>query len=226
MYVCVNQFEFHPQGAEANYSNQRTSCAILGLWIVTIAGYSIVLGAHSIVGWVLATSSLAMAKFAIKMNWGESYDVSMPSVPVYSVSSLDITILDALIAVGFAGWLVLYFKEPEQPVEVETDEAGVVESGVVEKAETAPEIRAASNGEKTGPYSFIGDRVAVDKSGFTYTGTVSKYDPESRQWTVTYEASEGLDDDYLNRLEIASAFKLYSKEMSDRLKAMWRANEI
>ena len=67
------------------------------------------------VGWVLATSSLAMAKFAIQMNWGESYDVSLlPSLPIYSSSSFDMTALDALILVGFAGWLVLYFKAPEK----------------------------------------------------------------------------------------------------------------
>ena len=109
------QFEFHPQGSDADYSNQRTTCAVLGLWLVTIAGYSIVLGAQSMVGWVLATSSLAMAKFAIQMNWGESYDVSLlPSLPIYSSSSFDMTALDALILVGFAGWLVLYFKAPEK----------------------------------------------------------------------------------------------------------------
>lgn len=174
------------------------------------------------VGWILATSSLAMAKIAIKMDWGESYDVLLPSLPIYSVSSFEITILDTLIFVGFAGWLVLYFKEPEQPEPaVEKESEAVVE--------TKPDVQtpvAAFVGDKTGPESFIGDRVAVDKSGVTYIGTVSRYNPDNRMWTVVYGAGEGLDDDELNRLQINSAFRLYSKQLGDRLKAMWRANEI
>ena len=215
------QYEFHPQGADADYSDQRTSCAILGLWLVTLAGYSIVLGPHSMVGWVLATSSMAMAKFAMKMDWGENYDTVLPSIPLYSIASVDITFLDALIAIGFAGWFVLYFKEPEHIEQGASSDANENEA----KADDV-QVAVSSDVEQSGPYSFIGDRVAVDKSGVIYTGTVSAYDRDSRAWTVTYDAGEGLDDDKLNRLEIASAFKLHSKELSDRLKAMWRANEI
>lgn len=220
LYV-ISQYEFHPQGADADYSNQRTFCAILGFWLVTLAGYSIVLGPHSMVGWIIATSSLAMAKGAMKMDWGENYDTILPSLPLYSIASLDITVLDALIFIGFAGWFVLYFKEPEH---IEQGTSGDVAEEIEAKSDV--QVAVGTDVEKSGPYSFIGDRAAVDKSGVTYIGTVTAYNSDSRAWTVKYGAGEGLEDDELNRLEIASAFRLYSKELADRLKAMWRANEI
>ena len=229
--VMPLKFEFHPKGTDAEYSNQRTSSALLGFWLVSIAGYSIALGSQSMVGWIIATASLTMAKFAITTDWGENYDISLPSSPVFSTSFLDVTILDALIVTGFAGWLLLYFKEPEQlgaelPVENE-------ESGSVIESNDIPDVQIPDNSvqlpvesKRTGPYAFIGDRVAVTKSGATYVGTVTQYSHDTRMWTVMYEAGDGLEDDELNRLEIASAFRLYSKELGDRLKAMWRANEI
>ncbi|KAL3804375.1 hypothetical protein HJC23_011303 [Cyclotella cryptica] len=224
-------FEFHPNGAGADYSNQRASCAILGLWLVTVAGYSIFLGAQSLAGWILATGSISMASFALKINWGasEQHDVVLPSLPIYSTAYFDINVLDALLFVAFAGWFIVFLTRPSQ----QHDDINYhVSSDVVipnEQVETVlidelekPEVKR----QETGPRSFIRDRVAVEKAGVTYHGTVVDYDPDTRMWLVKYDAGEGLEDDELNRLDIASAFRLYAKDLSDSLKAMWRANEI
>ena len=162
------------------------------------------------------------------IDWGESFDVTLPSAPIYSVSTFEITILDALTFIGFFGWFILYFKEPEQAEAKQSEEENKEEEHleVEEVVNEKPEVHVPATRETEGPRSFIGDRVAVEKSGVVYLGTVSEYDSDTRLWLVTYEASEGLEDDQLNRLQIASAFRLYSKELSDRLKAMWRANEI
>lgn len=161
-------------------------------------------------------------------DWGESYDVTLPSVAIFSISTLEVSILDALTFVGFVGWFILYFKYPERTetkhAEEECEEKEQV--AAAEVVQDKPEANVPIKRETEGPRSFIGDRVAVEKSGVVYLGTVSEYDSDNRLWLVTYEASEGLEDDQLNRLQISSAFRLYSKELSDRLKAMWRANEI
>jgi CHASE2 domain-containing sensor protein len=77
------------------YSNQHAFCTILGVWLVSVAGYSIALGTYSVQGWVLTSLSMAVAKSAI--NWGEFiFGMPLPSVP---------KMLDALLFLGIAGWV-------------------------------------------------------------------------------------------------------------------------
>ena len=44
-----------------------------------------------------------------------------------------------------------------------------------------------------------------------------------KDWEFTYENQEG---GFLNRVELGSAFKSYSKHLADSLKAMWKSGEI
>ncbi|KAL7519907.1 hypothetical protein ACHAWX_004661 [Stephanocyclus meneghinianus] len=220
-------FEFHPNSSDADYSNQRASCAILGFWLVTVAGYFVFLGAQNLAGWILATASLSMASFVVKTNWGarEQHDIALPSLPIYSISYVHINVLDALVLVAFAGWFILSLAPSSQQrddvIDNESPDA-VIANEQVETIRKEPEVKR----EEAGPRSFIRNRVAVEKSGVTYHGTVVDYDPDTRMWRVKYDAGEGLEDDELNRLNLASAFRLYAKDLGDSLKAMWRANEI
>ena len=168
-----------------------------------------------------------MASFAVKTNWGArgQHDIALPSLPIYSISYFDINALDALVLVALAGWFFLFLAPSSQQrddiINNESPDAVITN----EQAETVGKGTEVKR-EEAGPRSFIRDRVAVEKSGVTYHGTVVDYDPDTRMWRVKYDAGEGLDDDELNRLNIASAFRLYAKDLGDSLKAMWRANEI
>lgn len=83
---------------QCNYnSNRHTSCAILGCWLVIVAGYSIVLGAQSNSGWFLTVMSSAMAKF-FATKWDADYDVVLP---------LGTGTLDVLVFMGIAGWFAI-----------------------------------------------------------------------------------------------------------------------
>jgi hypothetical protein len=173
----------------------------------------------------MATAALSIAKFAAEMNWEskDHGDVFLPTLPITSPFSVGISVLDAMIAVCFAGWIVLIFTPTPQHHEDQDDNQTETTNVVVNEE---PKEIVAVKREKSGPRSFIGDRVAVDKAGVTYHGTVTEYDPDERTWLVEYEAGEGLEDDNLNRIDMSSGFRLYAKDLGDRLKAMWRANEI
>lgn len=168
-----------------------------------------------------------MASFVVKTNWGarEQHDIALPSLPIYSISYVHINVLDALVLVAFAGWFILSLAPSSQQrddvIDNESPDA-VIANEQVETVEKETEVKR----EEAGPRSFIRNRVAVEKSGVTYHGTVVDYDPDTRMWRVKYDAGEGLEDDELNRLNLASAFRLYAKDLGDSLKAMWRANEI
>ena len=242
-------FEFCADGAcvglpDNGYelTNQRAACANFGLWLVTIAGYSIAFGTYSKVGWILTTSSLAMASFAVKADWlGDANGVTrpVPSLPIY----YNVNVPDLLVILGLIGCIVLMQQpsnEPPEnvahqvPNEVEDQEAApTVEmpdvssqeidssNATKEEQEEKEEVKK----EESGPRSLIGQRVAVEKKkkGTCY-GTVTEYKHLTREWSVRYD-DDGEDED-LNRLELASAFKLHSKDLADYLKAMWRAGEI
>lgn len=78
-------------------SNRHTSCAILGCWLVLVAGYLIVLGAQSNPGWLLTAMSSGMAKF-FATKWNDDYDVVLP---------LGTGTLDVLVFMGFTGWFAI-----------------------------------------------------------------------------------------------------------------------
>mmetsp|Transcript_8748 Transcript_8748/g.14919 ORF Transcript_8748/g.14919 Transcript_8748/m.14919 type:complete len:89 (-) Transcript_8748:152-418(-) len=79
--------------------------------------------------------------------------------------------------------------------------------------------------EATGPRSLIGQRVSVEDNGFPSFGTVADYDAETRLWTILFD-DENQEEGVLNRVELGSAFKSYSKHLADSLKAMWKSGEI
>ena len=106
------QFELHSNDSgigngsdQCDYnSNQRTSCAILGCWLVIVAGYSIVLGAESNSGWFLTSLSSAMTKlFVAKLD--DDYDAVLP---------LGTGALDVLVFIGFTGWFAILLRTPSQ----------------------------------------------------------------------------------------------------------------
>ena len=87
------------------------------------------------------------------------------------------------------------------------------------------EASEKKGGQASGPKSLIGQRVAVEKDQDTLFGTVKEYDSETREWLVHFD-DPFHEEKELNRVQLGSAFKLYSKHLSDNLKAMWRAGEL
>ena len=203
-------FEFGPDIEEEDVTAQRSTCVTLGLWLVTIVGYAIVCGSSSRAGWILTGSSLTMASFSTKLI--TSVGTPVPSLPIYSVSGIDINVPDLLMIlclVGCAAALMLPLPEQSQ----------VVASGGETEASDKKEYQAS------GPKSLIGQRVAVEKDEDTLFGTVKEYDSETREWLVHFD-DPFHEEEELNRVQLGSAFKLYSKHLSDNLKAMWRAGEL
>jgi len=200
-----------PGGGE-DMASQRAPCVTLGLWLVTIAGYSFAFGAHSRAGWILTGLSLAMASFSTKFMTDDSTPV--PSLPIYSFSGFEVNVPAVLVVLCLVGFAVV-LKQPtmaleEQPQVIANEEAPQAET-FEEKDEAAPEV--------TGPRSLIGQRVAVEKGIDAFIGTVKDYDSETRGWLVHYD-SEIQEGEELNRVQLGSAFKLYSTHLSDSLKAM------
>ena len=200
-----------PDGGE-DMASQRAPCVTLGLWLVTIAGYSFALGAHSRAGWILTGSSLAMASFSTKFMTDDSTPV--PSLPIYSFSGFEVNVPAVLVVLCLVGFAIV-LKQPtmaleEQPQVIANEEAPQAEL-FEEKEEAAPEV--------TGPRSLIGQRVAVDKGIDAFIGTVKDYDSETREWLVHYD-SEIQEGEELNRVQLGSAFKLYSTHLADSLRAM------
>jgi hypothetical protein len=245
MTFCLDwwSFQFGPINVEV-LSSQRASSAILGIWLVTIAGYSIAFGTFSQVGWILTTSSLAMLSFAVKML---DEDISSASLPVYRVFRFGINIPDLLLCISLAA-CIFVMKQPPVAVEEAAAEAPLTPSepavtptepaaapleeeppsSVEANAEESKEVMEAvmiATKEATGPRSLIGQRVSVEDSGFPSFGTVAGYDAETRLWTILFD-DENQEEGWLNRVELASAFKSYSKHLADSLKAMWKSGEI
>ena len=202
-------FEFGPD-IEEDAAAQRSTCVTLGLWLVTIVGYAIVCGSSSRAGWILTGSSLTMASFSTKLT--TSVGTPVPSLPIYSISGVDINVPDLLMILCLVGCATsLMAPLPEQ--------FQVVASGGETEASEKKEDQAS------GPKSLIGQRVAVEKDEDTLFGTVKEYDSETREWLVHFD-DPFHEEEELNRVQLGSAFKLYSKHLSDNLKAMWRAGEL
>ena len=227
-------FQFGPTTTVEVSSSERASCAILGIWLITVSGYSIVFGTFSQVGWILTTSSLAMLSFAVKML---DENMSSASLPVYQVSGYGINIPDLLLCISLLA-SIFVMKQPEAaPVEsaaaAAAPEPPQPSSSAGQKEEKATEAESKevmeavmiASKEATGPRSLIGQRVAVEENGVPSFGTVAGYESDTRLWTVLYD-DQAREEGYLNRVELASAFKSYSKHLADSLKAMWRAGEI
>jgi len=234
MTFCLDWWLFQFGSSEEVLSSQRASSSMLGMWLVTIAGYSIAFGTFSQVGWILTTSSLAMLSFAVKMY---DEDMSSASLPVYQVFGRGITIPDLLLCISFVA-CVFVMKQP--PVEVAlpsepaaaaadvaapSEEASSPEEVNAEESKEVMEAVMIATKEATGPRSLIGQRVSVEDNGFPSFGTVADYDAETRLWTILFD-DENQEEGVLNRVELGSAFKSYSKHLADSLKAMWKSGEI
>lgn len=200
---------------------ERASCAILGIWLITVSANSIVFGTFSRVGWILTTSSLAMLSFAVKMLKDA---VSSASLPVYQVDGKPINVPDLLLTISLLAFIFVV-KQPE-PVEsgVATELSSDQNAPEAESKEVMEAVMIASK-EATGPRSLIGQRVCVEEKGVPSFGTVAGYDDKTRYWTVLFD-DQAQEEGELNRVELASAFKSYSKHLADSLKAMWKAGEI
>lgn len=227
MTFCLDWwlFQFAPS-AEEVLSSQRASSAILGIWLVTIAGYSIAFGTFSQVGWILTTSSLAMLSFAVKMLDEET--LSSASLPVYEVFGYGINIPDLLLCISFVACVFVMKQPPVEATVAPPAEPTATSFSNEANAEESKEVMEAvmiATKEATGPRSLIGQRVSVEGNGYPSFGTVSGYDAETRLWTVLFD-DENQEGGFLNRVELGSAFKSYSKHLADSLKAMWKSGEI
>jgi len=232
MTFCLDWWLFQFGSSEEVLSSQRASSSMLGMWLVTIAGYSIAFGTFSQVGWILTTSSLAMLSFAVKMY---DDDMSSASLPVYQVFGRGIAIPDLLLCISFVA-CVFVMKQPPIEVVVPAEPAAAVAASSEEEPSSPDEVNAEESKEvmeavmiaakeATGPRSLIGQRVSVEDNGFPSFGTVADYDAETRLWTILFD-DENQEQGLLNRVELGSAFKSYSKHLADSLKAMWKSGEI
>lgn len=237
MTFCLDWWLFQfGSSSEEVLSSQRASSAMIGMWLITIAGYSIVFGTFSQKGWILTTSSLAVLSLAVKM-----YDEDMVSLPVYQVFGLGITIPDLLLCISFVACLLVMNQpppeteaptaEPDDIIPSEPDAApaseeppSTTEANADESKEVMEAVMIAAK-EATGPRSLIGQRVSVEDDGFPSFGTVAGYDEELRLWTILFD-DENQEEGLLNRVQLGSAFKSYSKHLADSLKAMWKSGEI
>lgn len=214
---------------------ERESCAILGLWLCTIAGYLVAFGAESRAGWMLSSFALMMVSLSAKLMADSGR--SAPSFPIYSVSGFDINVPDLLVAFGLVGCAAV-LSQPAAPEPDQVEEVSKVEEAANSEAKeeevVAPQVEAepsddeqvtAPEPEASGPRSLIGQRMAVDRDGFAFRGTVKDYNPETREWSIRFD-DELLEEEEMNRVQLTSAFKLYSKVLSDNIKAMWRAGEL
>jgi len=221
-------FQLGPIGGDDMVS-QKGSCFTLGLWLVTIIGNAIAFGAESKAGWILTGSSFAVASFSTKFI--ADGQTTVPFLPIYSFNGIDVCVLPALVVLCMAGFSAV-LKQPvmlqEQPQVVVNREEPVAEAS---EAETQAgqfgmnEEAASASDATTGPQSFIGQRVAVEKGTEAFFGIVTSYDSETREWSVHY-VDESQEDEQLNRVQLGSAFKLHSKRLADNLKEMWRAGEL
>mmetsp|Transcript_31898 Transcript_31898/g.66896 ORF Transcript_31898/g.66896 Transcript_31898/m.66896 type:complete len:169 (+) Transcript_31898:1-507(+) len=148
----------------------------------------------------------------------------VPSLPIYSHSDIDVKMLDLLVVLCLLGTITT-LKRPaapqEQPqvvVAFNEGDAPEAESQVETQAETFKEEDAVVAPEEaitTGPRSLIGQRVAVEKGIDAILGTVKDYDAETREWLIQYDGDELGEEEVLNRVQLGSAFKLYSKHLAD-----------
>jgi len=211
-------------GSEDNMlSHQRAPCATLGLWLVSIVAFSIAFGPRSVAGWILTGLSLTMASFSTTLVTTDE-TTPVPSLPIYSHSDIDVKMLDLLVVLCLLGTITT-LKRPaapqEQPQVVNAfneGDAPEAESQVETQAETFKEEDAVVAPEEaitTGPRSLIGQRVAVEKGIDAILGTVKDYDAETREWLIQYDGDELGEEEVLNRVQLGSAFKLYSKHLAD-----------
>lgn len=155
-------------------------------------------------------------------------ETSVPALPIYSYSGYNVNVPDMLVVLSLVGCAAI-LMQPKSPVpkqlQVAITETEEEDAPQVEPADTI-EKESVTPAESSGPRSFVGQRVAVEKGGIDiFFGTVKNFDTETREWTVRYD-DEFQEEEELNRVQLGSAFKLHSKNLSDNLKAMWRAGEL
>ncbi|KAL7526064.1 hypothetical protein ACHAXR_001296, partial [Thalassiosira sp. AJA248-18] len=210
-----------PKDGEGIVESQRAYCVTLALWLGTIVCYAVAFGAHSRAGWFFTGTALAVSSFSTKLMTGE--ETPVPSLPIYSFSGFDINVPDVLVVLCILGFAAV-LKQPvvaQEPQEVANEEPEKDDAPQVVEPEEEKKEDEVATPEASGPRSLIGQRVAVDE----FLGTVKDYDSETREWLVQYD-NEFQEEVELNRVQLGSAFKGYSKHLSDNLKAMWRAGEL
>lgn len=246
--------ELGPDDGAKELSSQRAPCSMLALWLVTIAAYSVGYGPQSRAGWCLTGSALAAASYAartlVALGAGGAAP-SVPTLPVWSNADLDLdaNVPDLLAALCLAGLLSALLRPadvprdpaaaggaggdgaPVPPVALsgETQAETFQERGEEEEDEGAaggPASPSPLPEDAHGPRSLVGHRVAAERGldGVAF-GTVADYDHDAREWLVRYDDAS-VEEEALNRVQLGSAFRLYSKQLSDDLKAMWRRGEL
>ena len=183
-----------------------------------------------------------MASFAVKAEYfisdaSGNIVFSVPSIPIYSIYNFGVNVPDTLVVLALMCCTLLWLQPLDHEVDMshvdakwrrqECDTKIDILQGLPEEAPKQVEATIKEDQwvkeDERGPRSFIGQRVAVEKKSEILLGTVEKYDSETRCWLIRYDNGE---EDELNRLDLASAFKEHSKHLSDYLKAMWRSGEI
>jgi len=97
---------------ESLIASEREPSAILGLWLVTIVGYFVTIGAQSRAGWLVTTLALSMASAATKLMSGG--DTSVPALPIYSYSGFNVNVPDMLVVVSLAGCVASLLQPKSQ----------------------------------------------------------------------------------------------------------------
>lgn len=153
------------------------------------------------------------------------------NLPICVIAESQISVPNVLLGLGVIGACAAQLTNDHLPTEKQASAA--------EDTTASDEIEDESNVQSeesddvhieereatlTGPRSLIGQKVAAQKNGFALSGTVKAYLPVTREWRVIWDDGSAAED--LNRIELASAFKLYSKNLADSLKLMWRNGEV
>jgi len=219
--VCAfDWWLYHSTPEEVDMMSERETCFILGLWMITIGLNCAAFGPRSKLGWTATTVSLALSFVAPSTAF---------TLPLCSIFGLDINVPTALLMLGLLGSLTELLAKPPKPqdaqdVEQTVEPSVTTEEQGEEEKEEEEDIRETT-ATATGPRSVIGKSVVVEKGFDVIFGKVIAYLPETREWVISFDDGfyENVD---MNRVELSSAFKLYSKHLADSLKAMWRAGEL
>ena len=199
--------------------SQREVCFVLGLWMISIGFNSMTFGSQNRRGWIVTTASLAMLFIAPSSAF---------NLPICFIAESQISVPNVLLALGVIGACAAQMAKDQLPAEKQALTEDTTAADKIEDTVQSEEMDDGHVEEReatlTGPRSLIGQKLAVQKDGFALSGTVKAYLPVTREWRVIWDDGSPAED--LNRIELASAFKLYSKNLADSLKLMWRNGEL
>lgn len=201
--------------------SQREVCFVLGLWMISIGFNSMTFGSQSRFGWIVTTASLAMLFIAPSSAF---------NLPICVIAESQVSVPDVLLGLGVIGACAALMANDQLPAEKQasTEDTTAADENADGSDMQSEELDDGNIEEReatlTGPRSLIGQKVSSQKDGFALSGTVKAYLPVTREWRVIWDDGSPTED--LNRIELASAFKLYSKNLADSLKLMWRNGEV